>query len=183
MMFMADPILLAEPDSTPPIDNMSYELGFIYDSLKMFLDDMIEKHAQYIRDVPQISSEEDRQKVLVNSGKRFHLYFIIDKLQEVKNDQLVDRMNDMIILNKIAGSQAAAGYIDYSCFPYLGELFRFRDKEVPLLVVFDSLNSAFLRSGSKLNIYDGRTLIEGSVLSEKYHDKFRKVKFQLGLDH
>jgi hypothetical protein len=37
-----------------------------------------------------------------------------------------------------------------------------------------------LRSDFKLNIYDGRDLIEKAVLSDQYRGRFRKVNFQVG---
>lgn len=180
VMFMADPILLAEPDSAPPIDKISFELGFIFDNLKMFLDDMIDQHAKYLQDVRQVTSDDDLNRLLTESRKRYYLLFVIDKSREEKNEQLVDRMNDMLILNKAGGSKVASAFIDFKCYPYLGELFRFREKDVPLMIVFDAKESSYLRSESKLNIYDGRALIEGAVLSSKYKDRFRKVKLQLG---
>ena len=180
VMFMADPVLLAEPDSMPPIDNVSFEMGFIFDNLKMFLDDMIAEHGKYLQDVRQISTEADLGPLLLDTGKRYFLLFIIDKEREITNDQLVDRMNDLLILNKGGGDQVASAYVDYRCYPYLGEVFRFQEKDVPLMVVYDSKESTYLRSDSKLNIYDGRDLIDKAVQSDQYRSRFRKVKFQLG---
>lgn len=179
VLFLADPILLAEPDSTPPIDKVTYELSFIFDNLKMFLDDMITEHGRFLQDVPQINNEADLE-ALKEKGRRFLLLFMVDKAKEVRNDQLIDRLNDMLILNKIASNKAAAGYIDVNCYPYLTELFRFREKDVPLLVIFDTQESSYIRSDFKLNIYDGKGLIEKAVLSNDYRQKFRPVKFQLG---
>lgn len=184
VMFMADPVLLAEPDSAPPIDKVSFELAFIFDNLKMFLDDMIADHAKYLQPVPQIANQTDFDSLLVNSRKRFHLLFMINKKKEELNDQMVDRSNDMLILNKFGGKQVASAYFDVNCFPYLQELFRFQEKDVPLLVIYDSKESTYLRSDSKLNIYDGRDLIEKAILGRRqYQQRFRPVKFELGPNH
>lgn len=184
VMFMADPILLAEPDSTPPIDKVSFELSFIFDNLKMFLDDMITDHGKYLQSVPQISNQTELESILLNSQRRFYLLFMVDKIKEEKNDQMVDRLNDMLILNKFGGKRVASAYIDINCFPYLSELFRFQEKDVPLLVIYDSKESSFLRSDFKLNIYDGRDLIEKAVLGRRpYQNRFRPVNFQLGPNH
>lgn len=180
VMFMADPVLLAEPDSMPPIDKVSFEMAFIFDNLKMFLDDMIAEHGKYLQDVPQVFDEAQLKSTLTDYGKRYHLLFIVDKAKEIRNDQLVDRLNDMLILQKFGGKDVASAYFDYGCFPYLGELFRFREKDVPLMVIFDREESSYLRSDFKLNIYDGRDLIEKAVLSDQYRGRFRKVNFQLG---
>lgn len=180
VLFMADPILLAEPDTTPPIDKVSFELGFIYDNLKMFLDDMIAEHGRFLQEVPQIRSEADIDALLRATGKRYYLIFAVDKDKEAKNEQLVDRLNDMLILNKLAGRKAASAYVDIGCFPYLTELFRFREKDAPLLVVYDSQTGSYLRADSRLNVYDGRELIEKAVLRELYQDRFRPAKLELG---
>lgn len=180
VLFMADPVLLAEPDSMPPIDKVAFEMGFIFDNLKAFLDDMIAEHGKYLQDVPQISAEEDLGPLLLDTRKRYFLLFIVDKEREQKNEQWVDRMNDMLVINKAGGKKVASAYIDFRCFPYLAEVFRFQEKNVPLMVVYDSKESAYIRSDSKLNIYDGRDLIEKAVYSDEYRPRFRKVKFQLG---
>jgi hypothetical protein len=182
VMFMADAVLLSEPDSMPPIDHISYELTFIFDKLKMFLDDMIEEHGVYLQDVKQVTSEEDLEELLFSTRKRYFLLFMLDKAKELRNDQLVDRMNDMLVLTKFGGSKTASAYIDVNCFPQLTETFRFRESDLPLLVIYDSVKKSYLRSEFKLNIYDGKDLIEKSVFGNAYKGKFRNTELQLGLN-
>lgn len=180
MLFMADPILLAEPDTTPPIDKISYELPFQIDRLKMFLDDMIEKHAKYLRSVPEVKTQADLESILKESAKRYYLLFMLDKEKEIKNDQMIDRENDMLILNKFAGNKVASAWIDTGCHPYFQQLFRFEEKQVPLMVIYDVKEKTFARSEFKLNIYDGRDLLDQILVQKKLKDRFRPVRFEIG---
>lgn len=180
MMFMADPILLAEPDSSPPIDRISYELPFHIDRLKMFLDEMIEQHARYLQPIPQVKTQQDLENILLKSDRRYYLIFFIDKEREDKNEQFVDRENDMLIITKFAGKTVASAWIDIGCHPYMHQIFRFEKTQVPLMVIYDSKAGTFVRSEFKLNIYDGRDLIEKVILNEEANDRFRPARLEIG---
>lgn len=180
ILFMANPILLSEPDSSPPIDRVSFELPFLVDNLKMFLDDMIKQHAKYLEKVPEIKTQKDLEFTLLTSNKRYYLLFIIDKSLEIKNDQLVDRENDMLVINKHGGEKVASAFIDFSCHPYLANKFRFEEKQVPLLIIYDAEEKTFFRSEFKLNIYDGRYLVTKVIEEGKFKDRFRPAKLEIG---
>lgn len=83
--FLPNPILLAEPDSTEPIDKVFYEFNFVYDKIKTYLDDMIDLHAIYLQDVPQVHNATELDTLCRKDPKRpFCLIFIVDKKKEVR---------------------------------------------------------------------------------------------------
>jgi hypothetical protein len=180
ILFMANPILLSDPESDAPIDKISYELPFIIDHLKMFLDDMINDHGKYLQKIPEIKTQKDLDSIISSSSKRYYLLFIIDKSLEVRNDQLIDREHDMLIINKHGGENVTSAYIDFSCHPYLANKFRFEDKQVPLLVIYDAINKSFYRSEFRLNIYDGRNLVSKVIQEGQFKDRFRPAVLEIG---
>lgn len=177
--FLPDPIHLVEPDSTVPIDKVHYGQAFIYDKLKRYLEAMISNHARYLQVPLEVRSKEDLRRLCLDRKADLCLFFVIDKQKETRNDNLVDRLNDMVVLHRHGRGLLAPSFLDFRCFPQLAELFRFEEKRVPLLVVYRKSSRSFLRSEHKLNVYDGRTLID-SVLAHKVDARFKPVALLLG---
>lgn len=177
--FLPDPIHLVEPDSAEPIDKVHYGQAFIFDKLKRYLDAMISNHARYLQEPPEVRSEQNLSRFCLDRKADLCLFFVIDKQREARNDNLVDRLNDMVVLHRHGRGLLAPSFLDLRCFPQLAELFRFDEKRVPLLVVYRKSSRSFLRSDHKLNVYDGRTLID-SVLAQKVDTRFKPVDLVLG---
>ncbi len=85
----------------------------------------------------------------------------------------------MIILTKYAGKNMSSMFMDNNCLPALSQIFRFGEKLVPLVVFYDRRTGSFLRSENRLNIYDGRILID-AVVSRKYESRFISVNPKIG---
>lgn len=177
--FLPDPIHLVEPDSTEPIDKVYYDEAFIFDKLKRYLDAMISHHARYLQTPPEVRSERDLGRYCLERRADLCLFFVVDKRREERNDNLVDKLNDMVVLHRHGRGLLAPSYFDIGCFPQLKELFRFGDNLVPLLVVYRKSTRSFLRSEHKFNVYDGRSLID-SVLASKVDSRFKPSDLRLG---
>ena len=180
--FLPDPIHLVEPDSTEPIDKVYYDEAFIFDKLRRYLDAMISNHARYLQTPPEVKSEQDLARFCLDRKADLCLFFVVDKAKEERNESLVDKFNDMIVLHKLGRGLLTPAYFDIGCFPQLKEVFRFGDKLVPLLVVYRKSSKSFLRAEHKLNVYDGRTLID-SVLANKVDTRFKPTGLSLGPNH
>ena len=87
-------------------------------------------------------------------------------------------MNDMIVLSKEAGSSMNSLFFDIVCYPGLSETFRFERKLVPAHIIYDKKTQKFVRSQTKLNVYDGKDLIS-SVLQGSAAKRFIPVDIRL----
>ena len=177
--FLPDPMHLVEPDSSEPIDKVYYDEAFIFDKLRRYLDAMISDHARYLQTPPEVRSERGLARSCLERRADLCLFFVLDKQREERNEQLVDKLNDMVVLHRHGRGLLAPSYFDIGCFPQLRELFRFGDKLVPLLVVYRKSSRSFLRAEHKLNVYDGRVLID-SVLANPADPRFKPVDLRLG---
>lgn len=203
VLFLPDLIYLVESDANVPIDSVHYESHFIVDKMAEFLNNMIHSHAQYLK-APKTAATD--VEIANSCKKRFCLLFLINKGADERNEGLQDRLNDIAIVRKVAGSQADSVLIDVGCLPVGLETFRAQSVGSPLLVVlkiqklpaavesdptqqivtsdevYKTFSYTFVRADHKLNPYSSKVFLE-KVLSGQLDDQFRPLsRINLGAD-
>lgn len=180
--FLVNPVYLVEPDSTEPFDKVYYEMGFVYDKIKVYLDVMIQDHALYLKPIPEVTSHPKLDELCLHKKQAYCLLFVVDRQREERNENMVDRENDMIILHKHSTGKMAPAFFDFNCYPELRAVFGLDDKSLPAMLVYNKKKKSFFKSASRLNIYDGKLMID-RVLDNEYDEKrFVPVEFIIGIN-
>lgn len=190
VLFIPDPVLLVEPDSAEPIDKITYEMNFIVDKMQLFLEEMLLKHARFLIPTPLATSQEELEQLCLkpldprgNSifpPPRYCLLYFVNKAMEERNESWADRLNDMTILGKLAGERASSVALNVACYPSLLDSFRFQLTQVPLMVVYDRMVGKGLRTNHKLNVYDGKNLLQAVLNNQTDTKEWRPLSLHLG---